>query len=92
MVSLPTGSTVALGSLTVTTPMGTYPVSAAGQFEADVFSGARTEIGVETSSGELLLLGVTEGRNARISVATTAEALLYRGLFMRHEKRRPSAW
>lgn len=76
-VTLPEGSSVPLGSLTVTTPLGAYPVSATGKFDADVFSGARTELGVETAANELLLLGISDGRTVNVSAATTAEALLY---------------
>lgn len=79
-VVLPNGAGVDLAALKVTTALGTYPVGVGGEFEADVFGGARTEIGVETASGALLLLGVNDGNAATISAATTAEALLYYAL------------
>ncbi|HET8985257.1 MAG TPA: hypothetical protein VFN03_05815, partial [Trueperaceae bacterium] len=66
-----------LASLTVSTPLGTYPVSGAGTFEADVFAGAATEVGVETAAGELLLMGVSSNTSVTVSLASTAEALLY---------------
>ncbi len=80
-VSLPTGHAVDLASLTVSTPTGISPISASGEFTITVFSGAATEVGVETASGELLLLGVTEGASGSdtmlVSLTSTAESLLY---------------
>lgn len=76
-VSLPAGSSQSLASLSVSTPLGGYPVSADGSFDAEVFAGARTELGVENAAGDLLLLGVTDGKNAAVSMTSTAESLLY---------------
>lgn len=76
-VTLPAGSSHSMTTLSVSTPMGTYAVAADGSFEADVFAGARTELGVETAAGDLLLLGVSEGKSAAVSLTSTAEALLY---------------
>lgn len=63
--------------LSVSTPLGIYPVAADGSFEVDVFAGARTEIGVEDASGELVLLGVTNDESVSVSATSSAEALLY---------------
>ncbi|MBX3139294.1 MAG: hypothetical protein KF875_00915 [Trueperaceae bacterium] len=76
-VALPTGHGLDLTKLTVSTPIGTYPVSATGEFTATVFGGAMTELGVEAADGSLLLLGTTNGTDATVSLASTAEALLY---------------
>ncbi len=76
-VTLPSGHGLDLSKLTVSTPLGTYPVSVTGEFTASVFGGAMTELGVETSDGSLLLLGVTDGTTGTISLTSTAEALLY---------------
>lgn len=76
-IELPTGHGVNLAGLTVSTPLGIYPVTASGDFEADIYPGATTEIGVETAAGELILLGVATGRTVDVSLASTAEALLY---------------
>lgn len=53
-VVLPGGANLDLATLTVTTPLGTYPVSATGEFSASVFAGAVTELDVETQAGNLL--------------------------------------
>ncbi len=80
-ITLPSGNSVDLASLTVSTPTGTAAVSASGEFTITVFAGAATEVGVETAAGELLLLGVTDGDSGgdtvSVSLTTTAEALLY---------------
>jgi hypothetical protein len=76
-VTLPAGSGHSLASLSVSTPLGVYAVGADGSFEADVFAGARTELGVETTAGDLLLLGVSQGKDVAVSLNSTAEALLY---------------
>ncbi len=76
-VVLPVGHEVDLGTLTVSTPLGMFPVSATGEFQADVFSGAATELDVETAEGTLLLLGLSDGSTATASLSSTAEALLY---------------
>lgn len=76
-VELPAGSGLTLASLSVSTPIGVYPVSAGGAFEAEVFAGASTEVGVEDAGGGLVLLGVTYGASVAISSTSTAEALLY---------------
>lgn len=76
-VALPAGQGLDLASLTVNTPLGTFPVSESGEFEADIYDGAATEIGVETADGELMLLAVTAGGTVDVSLASTAEALLY---------------
>lgn len=76
-VELPVGHGLDLATLSVSTPLGTYPVSATGEFTADVFSGAVTELDVETAGGTLLLLGLTDGSTAAASLTSTAEALLY---------------
>jgi len=84
-ISLPEGHGVDLASLTVSTATGTSPVSASGEFTVTIFGGAATEIGVETASGDLLLLGTTDSDNETragsdsidISLAGTAESLLY---------------
>ncbi len=76
-VTLPSAHGLDLSMLTVSTPLGTYPVSATGAFTVSVFGGAVTELGVETADGALLLLGVTDGAGATVSLTSTAEALLY---------------
>lgn len=76
-IDLPSGHGISLATLSVTTPMGSYAVSSTGAFTADVFGGAVTEIGVETASGDLLLLGLTQGTAVQASLTSTAEALLY---------------
>ena len=76
-IQLPSGHGIDLARLSVSTPLGVYPVAATGEFEADVFDGADTEVGAETATGELLLLGVTEGDTLKLSLGSTAEALLY---------------
>ena len=77
MVLLPAGTGLDLSGLTVSTPLGTYPVSATGEFTVSVFDGAMTELGVEAQNGSLLLLGMTSGAAAELSPTSTAEALLY---------------
>lgn len=76
-ISLPSGHGIDLGSLSVVTPFGSYPVDADGNFTAVAFEGVRTEIDVETADGELLLVGLTQGATAQVSLTTTAESLLY---------------
>lgn len=76
-ITLPAGLGLELGTLTATTPIGSAHVSATGKFDAQVFAGAATEIGVETQGGALLLLGVTDGDKVDVSLTSTAEALLY---------------
>ncbi len=76
-VQLPAGHGIDLGGLSVSTPLGVYPVTATGEFEADVYDGANTEIGAATADGDLLLLGVTKKDAVDLSLAGTAEALLY---------------
>ena len=76
-VSLPADLDVDLASLSVTTAMGTFPITADGEFEADILGSASTELGIQTASGDLLLLGVSDGADVAISITSTAEALLY---------------
>lgn len=76
-LQLPAGHGIDLATLTISTPLGVFPVTATGEFEADVFDGAHTEVGVETAGGDLLLLGVTDDDSLDLSLASTAEALLY---------------
>lgn len=76
-VTLPAGHGLDLEGLSVSTPVGVYPIGPNGEFEAEVYEGARTEVGVETASGALLLLGVTKGKAVNVSIASTAEALMY---------------
>lgn len=76
-VVLPTGVAVDLAALAVVTPFGEYPVGADGRYAALVSAGAKTELGVQTAAGDLLLLGVTGDTNATLSTASTSEALLY---------------
>ena len=76
-VVLPPGHAVDVSRLEVVTPFGTYPLGADGSFSVTVLDGADTELGVELPGGELLLLGVSDGDDARLSAASTAEALLY---------------
>src|SRR5690606_31389138 len=58
-------------------PVRDLPGGADGSFSVTVLDGADTELGVELPGGELLLLGVSDGDDARLSAASTAEALLY---------------
>lgn len=74
---MPDGSGQDLAKLTVTTPLGSYPVAASGEFSAEVFAGAVSELDVETPAGELLLVGLTDGASAQASTSTTAKSLLY---------------
>ena len=76
-MSLPPGHDVDLATLVVVTPYGEYPVDADGSYTALVPAEADSEIGVETAAGELLLLGVSDGAVAQLSLKSTAEALLY---------------
>src|SRR5690606_28341091 len=76
-ISLPSGHGLDLASLSVSTAVGVYPVSDAGEFDAEVFAGARTEIGVENAAGDLVLLGVDLAGSVDVSLTSTAEALLY---------------
>src|SRR5690606_32972612 len=76
-IELPAGHGIDLSTLSISTPLGNYPVSADGEFEADIYGGATTEIGAETADGELLLLGVTHDEHPDLSLSSTAEALLY---------------
>lgn len=76
-ISLPAGHGLDLAALEVVTPYGSYPVAADGKYTALVMKGADTEVGVETTAGTLVLLGVSEGASVPLSLTTTAEALLY---------------
>ncbi len=75
-VNLPSGTPLPSG-LQVTGPMGSAPVAADGTFSVQVLGDSRTELAVETASGQLLLLGVTDGDTLTFSADSTAEALLY---------------
>lgn len=77
IINLPADHGLDLSVLSVSTPVGTYPVSARGEFDAEVFGGARTEIGVEDLSGELLLLATNVAGTVEVSLSSTAEALMY---------------
>lgn len=77
VVTLPAGHDVDLGTLVVVTPYGEFPVDADGAYSAFVPADGDSEMGVETENGELLLLGVSDGAAAPLSLASTAEALLY---------------
>lgn len=76
-VSLPAGSGIDLATLEVVTPYGAAPVASDGRYSAFVPKGADAELSVQTSGGRLLLLGVSDGSTAQLSLASTAEALLY---------------
>src|SRR5690606_10981715 len=76
-VKLPAGVGLDLSTLEVVTPYGAYLVDADGGYSAVVGEGTESEVGLETPRGELLLLGVTTGKSANLSVTSTAEALLY---------------
>lgn len=76
-VALPAGHGLDLTRLTVITPLGSVPVSAAGEFSASVFAGAVTELDVEAGDGRLLIIGLTNGAQADASFNSTARALLY---------------
>ncbi len=76
-IALPPGHGVDLDTLRVVTPFGSFQVEADGTFTAEVSEDFVTELGVETADGALLLLGVTQGDTATVSLTSTAEALLY---------------
>lgn len=76
-VALPSGVDVDLTTLEVVTAYGSYPLEADGTYAAVVGEGSDSEVGLEAPGGDLLLLGVTDGNSANLSVASTAEALLY---------------
>ncbi len=76
-IVLPSGHHLDLATLTVTTALGSYPVSADGRFEASVFQGDASEVGAEDANGALVLLGVSAGGPLDLSLTGTAEALLY---------------
>ncbi len=76
-ITLPAGHGIEVSELEVVTPYGSYPVDADGRYTALVLASAETEIGVETPSGELLLLGPSSGAAAPLSLRSTAESLLY---------------
>src|SRR5690554_4502845 len=76
-VVLPAGHGIDVASLTVTTELGNYPVSADGSFSAQVLGSSVTELGVENPAGDLLLLGASDGGSAELSAESTAAALLY---------------
>lgn len=76
-IALPSGHQLDLATLTVTTALGSYPVSADGRFEATVLEGDASEVGAEDASGALLLLGVNAAGSLELSLTSTAEALLY---------------
>lgn len=75
-VTLPAGHGLDLAQLLVVTPIGSYPVASDGAFSADIYAGSG-ELGLQTSEGELLLLGANQGGAAELSLASSAEALLY---------------
>lgn len=77
VISLPPGHGLDVSSLKVVTQYGEYPVEADGKYTALVMLGADAELGVETESGELLLLGASDGASAPLSLHSTAEALIY---------------
>jgi hypothetical protein len=77
LIVVPAGHDLDLASLTVSTPIGTYPVDADGSFRADVLAGSNVEIGVETAGGALVLLGFAQGATVEVSLESTAEALLF---------------
>ena len=76
-VVLPAGHDIDMASLSVTTELGSYPVSADGSFSAQVLGSSDTELGVENPAGDLLLLGVGAGGSAELSAESTAAALLF---------------
>lgn len=76
-VSLPAGHGLDLTTLEVVTPYAAAPVAADGKYAAFVPSGADAEVSVLTAGGDLLLMGVSDGTNAPLSLLSTAEALLY---------------
>lgn len=77
LVVLPAGSPFELDALQVTSPYGSHPLDANGGFTATVDATSVLELGVETASGELVLLGTSHGDQIDISVDSTARALLY---------------
>lgn len=76
-VELPAGHSLKVNELRVITANGDYPVDATGTFTAEIFAGAETEIGIETGTGDLVLLTVSDGAEVVASATSTAEALLY---------------
>ncbi len=76
-VVLPTGHGLDLASLAVVTAYGSFPVAADGKYSALAHKDVDSELGVETAGGDLLLLGVTGGASATLSLGSTSEALLY---------------
>ena len=79
-VVLPAGNGLNLASLRVSTTFGSVAVGEDGSFTAYVDPTADIELGVETTNGELVLLGVALGSEVQLSVQSTAEALLYYSL------------
>lgn len=76
-VSLPAGHGLDVTTLEVVTPYGAAPVAADGKYAAFVPAGADAELSVLTAGGDLLLMGVSNGTTAPLSLLSTAEALLY---------------
>lgn len=76
-VVLPAGHRFDLSSMRVTSPYGTAQVGADGGFTATVDAEGIMELGAETAAGELVLLGTSQGGDVRLSVDSTARALLY---------------
>lgn len=76
-ISLPAGSGLNVADLSVTTAYGSYPVAPTGRFAATVDTEGASEVGAETATGDLVLLGTSQGNQVRLSAQSTAEALLY---------------
>mgnify|MGYP007055521012 FL=1 len=76
-ISLPAGSGLNVADLSVTTAYGSYPVAPTGRFAATVDTDGASEIGAETATGDLVLLGTSQGNQVRLSAQSTAETLLY---------------